>query len=133
MHFFLVAKKNDPTADVQKYFKTACKNNSVDYEIISPESFSYLENSIEKGDLVYRTAIPDTCCVLEKYLMSKGCVSLRTSNKNGNSYDEEATEIVHDIPTIPDFMSNEALLEKYVETLGGFPIIVKVQGGSKGV
>jgi hypothetical protein len=133
MHFFLVAEKTDPTLLVQQYFETACKNNDLHLEIVTPASFNYLDHSAEKGDLLYRTSVSDTCYTLEKYLVSEGCISLRTSNKNGNSYNGEPSEIVHDIPTITDFISNEAHLPEYVASLGGFPIIVKALGGSKGV
>ena len=92
------------------------------------------------SDLFY-AATPFTCQELERSLFFKNVTSFYSTNSFPNVLNKSTSEcnsalLASDVSmpkTIVEGTNDLNLLDRYVEFLGGFPVVLKVKGGSKGL
>lgn len=127
-----------------KFLAAACQDRQVAFNLINPDEVDYTDASIHPapGDLLYRSSIirsgERASGIAEIHLLTDQVATFyhsyeRALNRNVTSF------IMHQkaglpIPrTIPRLTRDRALLKKYVAYVGGFPVIIKADGGSHGV
>ncbi len=138
MKFYCICKKNTKP-EIVEYLRSSCEKLKVDFHELYIETYDYTNNiKIEKGDMLYRPYIAKRCQTLEKFLLSKELTTFykdykRSISKYPTSFFVHQKENVPVPKTIFDLSENRDLLKKYVDYVGGFPVILKVVGGSCGV
>jgi glutathione synthase/RimK-type ligase-like ATP-grasp enzyme len=88
--------------------------------------------------MVYRCVYYDKSKVAERLMMSSDTASFRNNwasvvDARGCSYFIHKKVGLPVVPSVPFVPNTSEEIEKVVEQLGGFPMIVKVRGGSHGV
>lgn len=90
------------------------------------------------NDLLYRASTGDKATRAEKIMSNPTCASFYTNwtsvfNSRGCSYFLHEKTDIPVIPSVPFIPESVEGIQKAVEQLGDFPVIVKVLGGSHGV
>lgn len=140
MKFYCVLEKEDYKSKIRcERLERACKSRKIDFIKILPNSFNYLDDSYNKKNLLYRATRGEGAIKIERFLLNKGLTSLYRNISYG--FTELLPSLLQGknlinfplIKSVPDFISNENLLNEYIDYVGGFPLVVKVQGGTLGV
>jgi len=119
--------------------KNACDKRNIPFVIIETASFDFSQKMpLEPTDMLYRANRGRQATTVEKFILQSNCKTLYSSILRARStipeyITQQFDPKTHFIPTIPIFTHNHDLLEKYAAALGGFPVIIKVEGGTKGV
>jgi len=115
--------------------RLACKKLGIEFKALDPYSFDFSRPSpVKKRDIVYRTNRGKVLRFFEDYIVRPGAVTFY-KNELFHKPDPFMLE-KHKIPTPPTVfcLSNDHLeLLKYVKKLGGFPVILKALGGTRGM
>jgi len=118
-----------------EYIKAACQKLKIHCVPLDPETFDFSKPSpVKKGDLVYRLSRGKLLRFFEDYIVRPGCVTFYQNpvfhkpdpfllQKNGISIPK----------TIFCVSKSRMLMMEYVRQLGGFPVVVKALGGTKGM
>jgi hypothetical protein len=119
--------------------KGACEERNVAFEVVDAPGFDYLpERRLEPGNLLYNPATSHRSETVERHLYVPGVVDMRDDPLGPFSMVGGAPELFvrAGLPT-PRFFYVGAVTAEYirglVSDLGGFPVVVKVPGGSSGV
>lgn len=116
----------------------ACKKRSINFVKVSSDTYSFVGEKVEKGSLIYRATPGDGSRALEKHLLNDSTISFYPNLKYGifdrsnQSYIFNEKANLPIIKTVTDITNREKLMD-YVEYLDGFPVVVKIIGGSHGV
>ena len=119
--------------------KAVCENFKIEFLCLNSLTFDYTNLPIlTKEDLMYKFA--RGAQVLESLLLNEEVTTFYINNPETN-FLQSSTEwsIIHDKAllsspkTIHHITADRLLLEKYINYLGGFPIIIKCAGGSRGI
>lgn len=134
--------KNGNQATRQLLYQAAQVRNLNVETIFADEDFDFsLLPNVSKEDMVYRVSTSRSSGGIFKILGLRGASTvyrddwaIRASGDNvvNNTILHEVRSI-NIIPTIFNVSTNRTLLDKYVKVLGGFPIVIKLAGGSHGV
>jgi hypothetical protein len=115
--------------------KKACKKLKVPFKALDPQTFDFSKPSpVKKGDIVYRTSRGKLLRFFEDYIVRQGCVTFYRDvifHKPDPFFLEK-----NNIPvpkTVFPVTGDRKLLAGYVKALGGFPIILKALGGTRGM
>ncbi len=122
-----------------RLLREACLTRSIDYQEIHAPLFDYRdERQLEPGDLLYRPAVSFTAIRVEQFLYADG-VSTFYADPEGVYFNPMAAAMLFqraglDIPlTFYCPTPDRGLLSGYVDRLGGFPVVVKMLGYSRGI
>lgn len=136
----LILKKGTNQSTLSLLLKSAEQRN-LNVNIIYVEEFDFTQKiNLEKNDLIYRISTSIKAQIVEKFLLNSKVTTFYKDNlRSISKYDNviEAT-LMHEkanlpiIPTIYCLTNNKKILKKEVDHLGGFPIIIKAQGGQNG-
>ena len=146
MTFHAVTTAANPT--INKLLQQACAARSITCQFHLPENFDFTATGpLPPGDLLYRVAAPrrgsEAVRSIEQHLLSRGVATFyRTDESSQIRYN--AATITHQyhifqraglpLPrTILSLGPGRELLTRYVEQLGGFPVILKTSHGSHGI
>lgn len=119
----------------------ACQKMNIEFRLVEPDRFDYTNAPrLGRDDFLYRgVATHDSVSapMVEKVLLNDEVITFYQSNNIGlrPQLFSFVTHTKLNIPmpkTIWSLTRNVELLRKYVEQLGGFPVVVKVLGSSKG-
>lgn len=137
MKFYCIVEENNNESKKRySLLKTSCEKKDIDFCLITPNTFHYTKDKIIENSMMYRATRGDKSRLLEKYFLSKPLATLYSKNgifdRNDSFFFNKKLNLPI-IKTVPDFISNEDSLADYVTYLKGFPLIVKVTGGSHGV
>jgi hypothetical protein len=119
--------------------REACERRDVAYLEIDATSFDFeAARRLEPGDLMYRPAISTAAMRVEQFLYAPG---VATFYKHDDSmfFDALSSPLHFERAGLPIprtfYCSNadRTLLRSFVERLGGFPVVVKLLGGQRGV
>jgi hypothetical protein len=122
-----------------KLLGNACAKKEVDFICIDSLNFDYTQiPNLTKQDMLYNFARGSK--TLENLLLNENVTTFYRKNPQLNTI-RSTTDwaIIHDKlgiqapKTVFHFTTDRELLKKYVEHLGGFPIIIKVTGGTRGI
>ena len=119
--------------------EAACKSLSVEFVEIVSEKFDAIDSpKLGAGDMLYRVSTDKISVAIEQFLINEKVATFHNNQYRSSRTSRSSYVVLKDtqIP-IPKTISipslNKKIIEKYVEYLGGFPIIVKVVGGMRGV
>lgn len=136
MKLYIIAKS--PNEISTTLLKEACEERNISHEILIPLETNPANITIKPGDAVYRAATSSNygAAELERDLIMKGAKSFR---KPEDAFVVQKDETLlfrkYDIPTpktITYLPKSKIALEECVEEIGGFPVCVKMLGGSHG-
>jgi hypothetical protein len=120
--------------------RAACEARDIPFEIIEPGSFDWdPARRLQPGDLLYRAAISLAGIRVEQFLHGPGVATFYKDADDGIFFDASTYPLHFEraglpVPrTIYCATTNRALLRSFVDQLGGFPIVLKFTGGSRGV
>lgn len=113
----------------------ACKKLGVDFVALDPYDFDFSKPSpVKKGDIVYRVNRGKQLRFFEDYLVRTGVV---TFYKNEMFHKPDPFMLhkqgIATPKTIFCFSRRRKMITDYVAQLGGFPIVVKALGGTRGM
>lgn len=137
MTFYCITK-GDEYEDRIGLLKKSCKKYNIIFKKIDINKFNFLNNlNLSKNDFLYRVCPSKESLEAWYFLLNRKVTTFY------NSYEYAITERPNSfiifqkeglpIPkTINYINNNKVLLKKYVNNMGGFPIIIKVMGSSCG-
>lgn len=117
----------------------ACETRNIDYFEIDPVGFPFDANDkAGTEDLVYRPAISPAAIRVEQFLCTKDCTTFyeRSDGHFFSAFGGPEMFTANDIPIPRTFYVLSAArddLDRSVEALGGYPVILKVLGSSGGI
>jgi RimK family alpha-L-glutamate ligase len=121
-----------------KLLKDACKKKRLEFELVDSSSFDFSNPpKLKKGDLLYKISYDSKSSMVFRILADKG-VSTVYSNFQAVISRRTTSALTHQklglptIKTIFDLPTDPQKLKKYVDYLGGFPVIIKAVGTSHG-
>ncbi len=141
MKFYYIDKLESPRVTANEpstvLLRRACEAEHIDFiEIISNDFDFANPPRLSKDDLIFRASTDSLSRQLEKLLLTMHPTSFYTGDQGFSRKSSIAVHLAHGIPinhTIFGVSDNQEMLKSSVEKLGGFPIIIKVLGGSHGV
>ncbi|MCK4635564.1 MAG: hypothetical protein KAT32_01765 [Candidatus Moranbacteria bacterium] len=139
MSFYCIVENKHSTDTSLKYLKKSCEEKNIKFIPIEVENFNFTNKiNLTKNDLFYRVKTGSKARIIESFLLNEEVSSFYT-NPDYSFINKDLQDIIYyknnlPIPkTINYLPKNKELLKKYVEHLGGFPIVIKALGGSHGV
>lgn len=118
----------------------SARKRGLDLEPIYTDEFMFGASTRGEYGALYRTSIDEQGRTIEKLLVNDSTATLYTNNntiftKPDNVLSEPILHEHAGIPIIPSVFGykDKQELEEIVDQLGGFPVILKAAGGTKGV
>lgn len=135
MKFYCINSNKENTSYLS--FKEICENKKIKFVGLDPFNTNVLNLNVEKGDLVYCISDSRIAKLLEKEILYKGAIGfykdpLKISLIDNGLLAYFENQALSSPKTISVLTCDRDILKEYVKHLGGFPIIIKVLGGSKG-
>lgn len=129
--------KNDRDKKVQ-LLEDACKKRGLTFKNIDPSTFDFANpDRTSKGTLLYRLQLGERAISVEQTLLGKNTTTFYQDQWHGFARIRAIQYLpkagVSTPRTVHELPQNTDLLEKAVDYLGGFPLVLKVLGGSHGV
>lgn len=122
--------------------KDACEKRNIEFVSLESEKIDLINlPKLGAGDMLYRVNIDTKSSQVAAQLLGPKVASFFVDSTKGgfsktHSWGRTITHKMSGLPIIPtiiDLPKGKETLDKYVRHLGGYPIIVKVEGGSHGV
>jgi RimK family alpha-L-glutamate ligase len=121
-----------------KLLQEACEKKGLDFILVDSRNFDFTQQpKLKKGDLLYKVSYDSKSSMVFRILADPG-VSTVYSNFQATISRRVTSALTHQkiglpiIRTIFDLPTDPKVLKKYVDYLGGFPIIIKAVGTSHG-
>jgi hypothetical protein len=122
-----------------RFLRRACAARGVEYEDVDPRGFDFQDDrQLQAGDLLYRPAISLAASRVEQFLYAEG-VATFYRDPDGMFF-SPTTSPLHfqrvGLPTPRTYYlhaTSRRTIDSYVERLGGYPVVVKLMGYSRGV
>jgi hypothetical protein len=115
--------------------RAACKKLKIPFKPLDPVSFDFsAESPVKKGDIVYRLSRGKLLRFFEDYVVRPGCVTFYRDI--GSRKPDPFLLEKNGIPVPKTFFpadSDHRQLEAYAKKLGGFPVVLKALGGTRGM
>lgn len=141
-HLHLITPKKQHTTTVG-VLKASAEKRSINIHIIDPDEFDFAHiPRLTKKDGLYRVGIDKKSRLVEQLLVNKHAAIFYTDYTHcvggvGNTIAGDALfhwkQGLPIIKTVFSVTNNRQQLKAYVEYLGGFPVIIKSMGGSRGI
>ena len=135
--FFLITHAKQEEGN--RLWHAACERRGVEYVEAVAEEMDYgeLETAVARQDMTYRAAATIPAVRLEQWLIVQGAKSYypkpeRVFFNCVNSTLLFQSKGLPTVPTVYDLVHDREVLARYVDSLGGFPVVVKVLGGYQG-
>jgi hypothetical protein len=133
--FYIISSINEFEVARERLI-SACIKRHIEYEVLDPLRFDPRDRSFSAKDSFYRISLTSRAKTLDIYLTKMKCRSLKVPNFVRLDTIERdlmcAEAGIECIPTIYFPVLEPVGLLKQVESLGGFPVIVKEMGSSSG-
>ena len=140
MRLVLIHKSKKPEGGrTLQLFKSACEKCNIELLPINVFEYDYFDLPVlGADDILYRSATGERARVFEKLLINDTCRHFYAHWDNalrgrGTTYFYHSKRGLPAIPTIPLIPKDRDEVAKFADALGGFPVVVKAIGGSKGV
>lgn len=142
MNFYCIKQgtNNDIEARVE-LLKRACDDRNVNFVDLDSEAVDYSQIQQPTGnDFLYNVGRGSQ--ILESLMLNEAVTTFYASNPKANfnlANTSTLWTIIHDKEKLPapktvhSLTDDRRLLKKYVEYLGGFPLIIKAVGSTRGV
>ncbi len=140
-HVTFYCIRGDEHPEVDRLLREACASKSVTFVQLRPDEFDYDRAPDLRGQLLYRVATTTRARCVEKFLLRDGVASFYRTPLDGVAKLNHVIEatLQHQrcgvaIPkTVYGLSRNHEVLAREVESLGGFPVVLKAIGGTHGV
>lgn len=143
MKFFAITNgRYDPANVSVKLLRDSCLQRGIEFVNVDCSTLDPLEiKPLGEGDLLYSVWDDHAAFTLERLLLTSETTSfhtdpLRPSNEFQNGYEAIIDHFKAGLPIIPTrFITSweHTVLDHAVDSLGGYPLIIKRLGGSHGV
>lgn len=140
MKFYCISRKASQNPTTLQLLEKACKDNGVEFILIESKNYNFSKPlKIEPRSILYQLSSDEQSRSIFRTLVRDDMATVFQSTKGALEYKDKIATVIHQkqglpiIKTIVDLPSDKALLKEYAEYLGGFPVIIKAQGGSHGV
>jgi hypothetical protein len=140
LHCIVQDNVNEADKDTLELFLNAAKVRGIDVIVQNPDTYDFTNiKQLGKGDLLYRITTSPRSRALEVLFIGSGIATFYNDLSYGVTYRLFGSVLINSrtnlpiAPTIFDFTNNRLALKRYAKYLGGFPIIIKILGGSRGV
>ena len=120
-------------------FDHSCRKLGMEFFPINSRKFNYFDlPELGTDDILYRGGTGDRAQAFEKLMINDSCRHFyshwdHSLRGRGTTFYYHQKQGLPAIPTIPMIPRNRKEVAKFAKELGGFPIIVKAIGNSKGV
>ena len=141
MTFYLVSgpprKAKEPK--IPLLMQDACEALGIDFSLLDTRTVNLLDlPKVANTDMIYRSVMSKKARVMEKLLLPFSSGHIYTSifsalSSRGGSYFHHRSSQAPVVPTVPFLPDSNDGLKDAAELLEGFPLIVKVTGGTLGV
>ena len=122
-----------------RLLREACAARGIPYVHVDPRRFDYGdERQLQPGELLYRPAVSVAAMRVEQFLYADGVATFYT-DADGVFFTPTTSPLLFQRAGLPIPRTfyvpsgDRRLLDSYVERLGGFPVVVKLLGYSRGV
>lgn len=142
MKFYCVVRSAKQSRHTYAFLKHACEARGIEFVTLAADKID-LTNlpKLGAGDMLYRVGIDTKSSQVAAQLLGPKVASFFIDSTKGgftktHSWGRTITHKLRGLPIIPtiiDLPKDKETLNNYVKHLGGYPIIVKVEGGSHGV
>jgi len=119
--------------------ENACGSRGVDLAVIAARSFDYTTATpLSPGSLLFRPAVSLAAIRVEQFLFAAGVASFY-ADRDAVFFAPLSSPLLFEraglpVPrTVPCASTDRALLRRFVDWLGGLPVVVKIPGGEGGV
>jgi RimK family alpha-L-glutamate ligase len=137
MKFWALRPSLNPDVELRrKLLKNACDHRNIEYIDVDQDKFDYSNiPELDYGDMLFHIIRGPN--LLERLMVNERVATFYQHHNTVMARPDQM--IVHEkaglpVPrTIHSVSRDRGLLKKYVDALGGFPIIVKAAGGSNGI
>ena len=128
--------------NTMKFFEDAARARSIELVVVESEKVDvHTLPNLTQDDLLYMIHHDATSKAIETFLLKNRPTTLYRNDTIGYYAWENVWTwtLLHDrenlpiIPTVFDLPRNRESLQKSVDALGGFPVVVKAEGGSHGI
>ena len=127
-----------------KFLEASCRDRQITFNLINPQKIDYTSDSHLPlaGDLLYRASTIQSGCkdagIAEAFLLNDKVTTFyhsfeRSLTRHVSSFVAHQKANLPTPKTIPRLSRRRTLLKKYVDYVGGFPVIIKATGGSHGL
>lgn len=122
-----------------RLLREACERRGVLFRHIDARSFRYTpEDRLPPRSMLYRPAISAAALHVEEFLLQEDVISLHESPRDALFCCASPQRVMEragvNVPrTFPVATTDPQLLADFVERLGGYPVVVKANGGEGGV
>jgi len=136
---YIIASEAQEHAESVQLLSAAAEERNVPLVLVHPETFDYSAVlTLEDGDMLYRARVGDQAALVERLLVHDGVATMYVDSSSVTrplvdrplALEKRGVPIV---PTVHSVSRDRAQLDRSVEKLGGYPVIVKEIGGSHGV
>jgi len=137
MNFYCLT--DDKEKVTSNLLKGSCEERGINFIEIDSDSYDYSKKvHLSCQDILYKASVIRGANEVEKYLLNKEVTTLYSSFASALSVlpNQYVLCQIYKLPFpkfIPDITADRSLLKKYVDYLGGFPIIIKARKGSHGI
>jgi len=118
-----------------KLLRAACRKLRITFKLLDPLSFDFSKPSpVKKGDIVYRLSRGKLLRFFEDFIVRPGCVTFYRDSifRKPDPFLLEKKNV--SLPKTFFCVNNDHhQLMNYVKKLGGFPIVLKALGGTRGM
>lgn len=122
-----------------RFLRQACAARGVEYVHVDPRRFDFAdERQLAPGDLLYRPAISLQAIRVEQFLYADG-VSTFYRDADGIFFNPASASLLFQRAGLPIprtyfvHSTSRPLLDGWVRQLGGYPVVVKLLGYSRGL
>jgi len=122
-----------------RFLRRACRERGIEYVHVDPRVFDWSdERQLGPGDLLYRPAISVTATRVEQFLFDPAVATFYQGN-DGIFFNPSTSPLLFQRAGLPIprtfFVHSTArhLLDAQVAQLGGYPVVVKLMGYSRGM
>lgn len=136
--FFCVTERGVPI-ETGGLLRLACRDRRIAFEEIRPDRFNFsTATPLLPGDLLFRSGCSFAAMRTEQFLFAPGVATFYRDDED-IFFDPANPYLLFDRAQLPlpqhFFCStrDRTILRSYVDRLGGFPLVAKVEGGSLGV
>lgn len=141
-YYITVINRTQRTKRRQALLSSACRERGIDYVAIDPRTFDYTTvPQLKRTDFLYRGANharAQEAVMVEKALLNDQVTTFYRTHGAALRYPVDSF-VLHSQAGIPipktiwSLTRDVSLLRKAVESLGGFPVVVKILGASRGL
>ena len=137
---FVLSPRTGIPEETVTLLRDACERKWIPFAVVTAKTFDYNPSQrLEPGDLLYRAATSVAADRVEQFLFRPGVATVSTRRETAFYSSVTTQALMAEAAGIPMpktayvASTKVGLLQKLVDRVGGFPVVVKVLGRSSGI